>query len=141
MIRFLKTLAINAFFFGVYSCEEKSPKLDKFWHGDENAFEERFVRKNQFNSPSLLYDREIDQPFSGKVERLNEKKSVEQNYQSGLLNGVSVIRSHDGSWVEANYADGKLHGPMKFFDKNGKERTQMLYEHGSLIPSPKNTLQ
>ena len=56
------------------------------------------------------------------------------NYEDGLLDGLSVRKSADGSWVEANYKSGKLHGKMTFYDGNGKVRSVMNYENGNLVP-------
>ena len=49
------------------------------------------------------------------------------------LNGKSIKTSKDGSWVEANYKDGKLNGDLIFFSKEGKKRSVLKYKNGVLI--------
>ena len=71
-------------------------------------------------------------PYSGVLELNASGQVTSKTYQDGILNGASVKRSKDGSWVEANYREGKLHGKMTFYDANGKIRTVMNYENGKL---------
>ena len=75
-----------------------------------------------------------DNPFSGSVEKNSTTRFTIDKYEAGLLNGLSIRKSSDGSWVEANYKAGKLHGEMIFYGKNGNVRSVMNYENGKLIP-------
>ena len=57
---------------------------------------------------------------------------TKQIYFNGLLNGKSIKKSADGSWVEASYVDGKLEGPMKLYDRSGEIRSILNYSKGKL---------
>ena len=81
---------------------------------------------------TILIHRESMLPFAGKVERNGTKLNTTQTFENGKLNGVSIKKSKDGSWVEANYQVGKLHGDMIFYSKEGKKRTVLTYENGVL---------
>ena len=45
---------------------------------------------------------------------------------------AALKKSHDGSWVEANYLEGKLNGEMIFFSKDGTIRSVLFFENGVL---------
>ena len=85
-------------------------------------------------SGAILYLKGETQPFSGSVERNSSHRLSRDKYQDGLLEGISIRISVDGSCVEANYKAGKLHGKMTFYDSNGKIRTVMNFDHGVLKP-------
>ena len=47
---------------------------------------------------------------------MNETSHVsEKEYHDGILDGKSIKRSLDGSWVEANYRKGKIAWFHDFF--------------------------
>ena len=107
------------------------------WQGDFDTFEHSFQKKEfkESNvSGAILYLKGETQPFSGSVERNSSHRLSRDKYQDGLLEGISIRKSVDGSWVEANYKAGKLHGKMTFYDSNGKIRTVMNFDHGVLKP-------
>lgn len=107
------------------------------WKGDFDTFENSFQKKEfkESNvSGAILYLKGETQPFSGSVERNSSHRLSRDKYQDGLLEGISIRKSVDGSWVEANYKAGKLHGRMTFYDSNGKIRTVMNFDHGVLKP-------
>ena len=111
-------------------------------NNDFNGTESEFVESFQFtesvsselDTPTLLVDRSSGKAYTGNVDRVGEHQSTSQKYLNGLLNGKSIKKSPDGSWVEAQYLEGKLHGPMRFYDPYGIIRTEMFYEKGKLVP-------
>ncbi len=120
----------------LFSCGEESveklEEIPKDWKGEEVDFKKNFTIKSEGNS-SIVVSSETDLPLEGKVERNSSVSSTFQNFSGGKLNGVSVKKSKDGSWVKAHYRDGILHGEMIFYSKNGKVRTILNYDNGVLI--------
>ena len=139
-IMFTKILYLFAvgFCFFWLSCSE-NPSVDEEieWKGDFHTFEHEFEQKQDMETTddsSVLYLKGESSPFSGLVERNSTERLSVDNYEDGLLDGLSVRKSADGSWVEANYKSGKLHGRMTFYDGNGKVRSEMIYENVNLVP-------
>ena len=120
-----------------FSCSE-NPQEEKIdWKGDHDSFENSFETKQELESSGespVLYLRGNSEPFSGTVEKNSTDRLSVDEYTEGLLEGKSIRKSLDGSWVEANYREGKLHGKMTFYDKNGDIRSVMNYENGSISP-------
>lgn len=137
MFHFVKIIFHGIILICLSCCEKQAPVRDDSWQGDEDAFKDRFDLQDQLDATALLFDKKNNELFTGKVEKLNQKKSIEQSYESGLLQGTSTIRSSDGSWVTANYSDGKLHGEMILYDSKGRERSKMQYHLGKLVPKAK----
>ena len=133
-----KYLLVSAFCFGWLSCSESQlEEEDTEWKGDFVTFENAFEKKQDLGSSDespVLYLKGRDYPFSGSVEKNSTTRFTIDKYDAGLLNGLSIRKSSDGSWVEANYKAGKLHGEMIFYGKNGDVRSVMNYENGKLIP-------
>jgi antitoxin component YwqK of YwqJK toxin-antitoxin module len=120
-----------------FSCSENTQKEEIDWKGGYESFENSFETKQELESAGeipVLYLRGNSQPFSGTVERNSTNITSLDEYNAGLLEGKSIRKSADGSWVEANYRGGKLHGKMTFFDKNGNIRSVMNYENGAILP-------
>ena len=124
--------------FGVlllFSCGEESveklEEIPKDWKGEEEDFKKNFTTKSEGNS-SIVVSSETNLPLEGKVERNSSVSSTSQNFSGGKLNGVSVKKSKDGSWVKAHYRDGILHGEMIFYSNKGKVRTILNYDSGAL---------
>lgn len=124
--------------FGVlllFSCGEESveklEEIPKDWKGEEEDFKKNFTTKSEGNS-SIVVSSETNLPLEGKVERNSSVSSTSQNFSGGKLNGVSVKKSKDGSWVKAHYKDGTLHGEMIFYSNKGKVRTILNYDSGVL---------
>ena len=124
--------------FGVlllFSCGEESveklEEIPKDWKGEEEDFKKNFTTKSEGNS-SIVISSETNLPLEGKVERNSSVSSTSQNFSGGKLNGVSVKKSKDGSWVKAHYRDGILHGEMIFYSNKGKVRTILNYDSGAL---------
>ena len=125
--------------FTLLSCSDSQPAKEEEieWKGDFAAFEESFEQKydlDSFDESSVLYLKGEKSPFSGSVEKNSTSRLSVDKYEDGLLDGLSIRKSADGSWVEANYKAGKLHGKMTFYDKSGKVRSEMNYENGTLLP-------
>mgnify|MGYP001180453716 FL=1 len=116
---------------------EESNESPKVWKGSESGFEENFDYDKEVDDSTkpILLESESGNPYSGTLELNGSGKVTTKTYQDGILDGISVKRSKDGSWVEAHYVNGKLHGKMTFFDANGKIRTVMNYEKGKLKTS------
>ena len=121
-----------------FSCgweeEETAIPSPRVWKGEEEEFDKSFDYDNSLDAYSkpVLVESGSRSPYSGVLELNSSGQVTCKTYQDGILNGSSVKRSKDGSWVEANYREGKLHGKMTFYDANGKIRTVMNYENGKL---------
>ena len=111
---------------------EQSKEIPSEWKGQEEDFIKEFLIESDENLTILLH-RESAAPFAGQLERNGTKLNTIQNFEDGRLNGVSIKKSKDGSWVEANYKNGQLHGEMIFFRKNGNKRSVLRYENGKLV--------
>lgn len=111
--------------------EETPREIPTEWIGKEEDFQKEFIVEPDDNLTILLH-RESAVPFAGKLERNGSKLNTIQTFDGGRLNGKSIKKSKDGSWVEAHYLDGRLHGEMIFYGKNGKIRSSLLYEKGIL---------
>ena len=116
---------------------EESNDSPKFWKGSESGFEENFDYYNEVDDSSkpILLEKVTGNPYSGTLELNGSGQVTTKTFHDGILEGISVRRSKDGSWVEAHYVNGQLHGKMTFFDANGKIRTVMNYEKGKLKTS------
>ena len=118
----------------LFSCgedknEDPPPALPVVWQGEEEEFKNTFRVISEGNS-SVLISSESAIPFDGMVERNSTRSSTSQNFSRGMLNGVSIKKSKDGSWVKAHYKNGTLNGDMIFYNKSGKVRTILKYENG-----------
>jgi antitoxin component YwqK of YwqJK toxin-antitoxin module len=120
------------------SCAEDKDEKDNIeWKGGFESFEDSFESKQTLdstNSDQTLFMKGEDRPFTGSVERNSSTRFSMDDYKKGKLDGVSIRKSLDGSWVEANYKNGKLHGEMTFYGTNGNIRSVMRYENGILVP-------
>ncbi|MBT3668390.1 MAG: hypothetical protein HN548_13005 [Opitutae bacterium] len=119
----------------VVSCGEdtipESPKVPTEWIGQDGDFQKEFNLQSEGNETILIH-KESTLPFAGKVERNGTNLNTTQTFENGKLNGVSIKKSKDGSWVEAHYRNGKLDGDMIFYSKNGKKRSVLNYANGVL---------
>jgi len=132
-----KRTAIAFWVFFLISCElDQKESTESYWIGRETAFTHDFEYLNgSSDQPSLLVRRNSKDLFSGSVERNQSGVLTEQVYKEGKLNGKSIKKSPDGSWVEANYLSGRLHGQMKLYDRSGLLRSVMNYSNGVLTQS------
>ena len=120
-----------------FSCSENTQEGKIDWKGGYDSFENSFETKQELESSGespVLYLRGNSEPFSGTVEKNSTDRLSVDEYNAGVLEGKSIRKSVDGSWVEANYREGKLHGKMTFYDKNGDIRSVMNYENGAISP-------
>ncbi len=125
----------------LFSCGEdvvESPqKIPEDWKGKEENFKKSFGIVSDGNS-SVVVSSATALPLEGKVERNSSISSTSQNFSAGKLNGVSVKKSKDGSWVKAHYNNGILDGEMIFYSKAGKVRTILNYKNGILTSRNKS---
>lgn len=133
---FCTRILLLVYFTVLFSCgedvnEETPREFPTEWKGKEEDFQKEFIVEPDDNI-SILLHRESAVPFAGKLERNGSKFVTIQTFDDGRLNGKSIKKSKDGSWVEANYLDGRLHGEMIFYGKNGKIRSTLRYEQGIL---------
>ena len=119
------------------SCEQiDNADQSKVWQGTEESFENEFSYQSDLFDDSVVLTRNgSKESYSGSVEINQSGRITEQIYADGRLNGKSIKKSADGSWVEANYVDGKLDGPMKLFDRFGDLRSTLDYSEGRLLPN------
>ena len=121
------------YFFLIFSCGlEDNENSRNEWIGKETEFKQKFIPIKE-GSETLILNKSDSKPFDGKIERTNSHLTTTQNFEKGKLNGLSIRRSKDGSWVEANYVDGKLDGNLTFFSNKGVKRMVLKYKNGSLV--------
>jgi len=135
MSRFIALLLLM-FLLAAQSCEQvDNAKEHKVWQGTEESFESEFSYQADLVDDSVILTRSgSTESYSGFVEINQSGRITEQIYADGRLNGKSIKKSTDGSWVEANYVDGKLDGPMKLYDRFGELRSTLNYSEGKLLP-------
>lgn len=123
--------------FFLAGCGGNDSKVVHDWNGSEDDFLKTFkeVEGEDRNISSILADRISGTPFTGNINRVEDVRSTEQIFVEGLLHGKSVKKSEDGSWVEANYKNGQLHGSLKFYRADGTVRSEIFYEDGKRIQS------
>ena len=136
MSRFIALLLLM-FLLAAQSCEQvDNVEKQKVWHGTEESFETEFSYQADLIDDSVFLTRNgSTESYSGFVEINQSGRITEKIYADGRLNGKSIKKSADGSWVEANYVDGKLDGPMKLFDRFGDLRSTLDYSDGKLLPN------
>jgi antitoxin component YwqK of YwqJK toxin-antitoxin module len=124
-------------FIKLVSCERSDDApVSEAWQGNEESFENEFTYQLDVVHDSTILTHKIsNELYSGVVEINQSGRITEQNYSLGRLDGKSVKKSPDGSWVEAHYVEGKLEGPMIFYDRSGKIRSTLNYSNGNLQPS------
>ena len=135
MNRFL-ALPLSVVLIAAQSCEQvDDAEQSKVWQGTEELFESEFSYQADLVDDSVILTRHgSTESYSGSVEINQSGTITEQIYTEGRLNGKSIKKSADGSWVEANYVDGKLDGPMKLYDRFGELRSTLNYSEGKLLP-------
>ena len=133
-------LWFGSFFFLLFGCDIDEPTIGKEWSGSEEEFMQNFseIDPEESNQSIFLADKFSGKPYTGKIVRNSEGRVTNQNFSNGLLNGKSVKKSDDGSWVEANYKDGKLDGSIKFYQADGTLRSEIKYQNGQLGNSAVN---
>ena len=123
---------------GAFSCSEDTNENEEIdWKGGYESFENSFITKQEFESSDgnpVLYLKGTNKAFSGTVEINSTRRISFDEYNVGLLEGKSIRKSSDGSWVEAQYRAGKLHGKMTLYDRDGQIRSIMNYDNGVISP-------
>ena len=133
-------LCLGQFLFLLFGCDVNEPTIGNEWSGSEEEFMQNFseIDSEESNQSILLTDNFSGKPYTGEIVRTGEGRVTNQNFSNGLLHGKSVKKSDDGSWVEANYKDGKLDGSIKFYQADGTLRSEIKYQNGQLGNSAVN---
>ena len=118
------------------ACGFENENSEVKWNGDRAQFDIEFSFSKNLDDENILTREADGQPFSGFLNLTSEGTRSEQVYSEGRLHGKSVKKNNDGSYVEANFEQGELHGEMKFYDSSNNLRSTILYEHGKLMPPP-----
>ncbi|MDA7822873.1 hypothetical protein N9A58_04725 [Opitutales bacterium] len=116
--------------FGACTLESDGEELE--WTGNKESFDEEFTLMQTLDSEAVLIKRVNKELVSGVIEFESDNITTRQNFASGQLNGKSTKRNKDGSWVEAHYLNGSLHGDMKFYDSKDNVRSSISYRNGKL---------
>ena len=107
-----------------------------FWEGNESDFERGFFFRKSDGNDSVLHFENSDAPYSGVIERNSSGVLTRQTFSDGKLAGKSFPKGRrDGSWVEADYLNGKPHGDMIFYSADGTVRSVIKFENGRLVPN------
>ena len=133
-------LCCGPLLFLLFGCDVNEPTIGNEWSGSEEEFMQNFceIDREESNQSIFLADKFTGQPYTGEIVRNGEGRVTNQNFSNGLLHGKSVKKSDDGSWVEANYKDGKLDGSIKFYQADGTLRSEIKYQNGQLGDSAVN---
>ena len=133
-------LWLGSFLFLLFGCDVNEPTIGKEWSGSEEEFKQTFreIDTEESNQSILLTDKSTGKHYTGEIERNGVGRVTNQNFSNGLLHGKSVKKSDDGSWVEANYINGKLDGSIKFYKADGTLRSEIEYQNGKLGKSAVN---
>ena len=115
--------------------EQSDAKSDSGWKGSTNEFNEQFHKNVESDSTTILIDNKTNEKFEGVLETNNSSLLSKQTYQSGKLNGESSLSSINGSRVNANFKNGKLHGKMILRDSEGNIRSVIIYDEGNISPT------
>ena len=105
----------------------------EFWSGNESDFERGFRFRKSDGNDSVLHFENYDAPFDGVIERNSSGILTRQTFSLGKLSGKSLKKSKDGSWVEANYLNGKPHGDMIFYSADGTVRSVIKFDDGRVV--------
>ena len=133
-------VCFGSFLFFLFGCDVNEPTIGNEWSGSEEEFMQNFseIDSEETNQSILLADKFTGKPYTGEIVRTSEGRLTNQNFSNGLLHGKSVKKSDDGSWVEANYLNGKLDGSIKFYQADGTLRSEIEYHNGKLGSSVVN---
>jgi hypothetical protein len=133
-------LCFGSFLFFLFGCDINESTIGNEWSGSEEEFMQNFseIDSEESNQSILLADKFTGKPYTGEIVRTSEGRLTNQNFSNGLLHGKSVKKSDDGSWVEANYLNGKLDGSIKFYQADGTLRSEIEYHNGKLGSSVLN---
>tara|TARA_S200000501_G_scaffold355936_1_gene378147 strand:+ start:907 stop:1323 length:417 start_codon:yes stop_codon:yes gene_type:complete len=132
-LRFIK--AVLLYFFLVNCSEDQTDaQSGSGWKGSTNEFNRQFQKNIESDSTTILFDSKTKEKFEGLLETNDSNFMSKQTYESGKLNGESSLTSMNGSRVDANFKNGKLHGKMILRDSEGKIRSVITYDEGNISP-------
>ena len=132
-LRFIK--AVLLYFFLVNCSEDQTDaQSGSGWKGSTNEFNRQFQKNIESDSTTILFDSKTKEKFEGLLETNDSNFMSKQTYESGKLNGESSLTLMNGSRVDANFKNGKLHGKMILRDSEGKIRSVITYDEGNISP-------
>ena len=133
-LRFIK--AVLLYFFLVNCSEDQTDaQSGSGWKGSTNEFNRQFQKNIESDSTTILFDSKTKEKFEGLLETNDSNFMSKQTYESGKLNGESSLTSINGSRVDANFKNGKLHGKMILRDSEGNIRSVITYDEGNVSPA------
>ena len=132
----LKFIIVLLLFFFLLNCSEDQTdtKSGSGWKGSTNEFNRQFKKNIESDSTTILFDSKTKEKFEGLLETNDSSFMSKRTYESGKLNGESSLTSINGSRVDANFKNGKLHGKMILHDSEGKIRSVITYDEGNISP-------
>ena len=133
-LRFIIILLLNFFLLNC-SEDQTDAQSGSGWKGSSNEFNEQFLKNIESDSTTILLDSKTKEKFEGLLETNDSSLMSKQNYESGKLNGESSLTSINGSRVDANFKNGKLHGKMILRDSEGNIRSVITYDEGKISPA------
>ena len=132
----LRFIIVLLLYFFLVNCSEDQTDAQSGsgWKGSTNEFNRQFKKNIESDSTTILFDSKTREKFEGLLETNDSNFMSKQTYESGKLNGESSLTSMNGSRVDANFKNGKLHGKMILRDSDGKIRSVITYDEGNISP-------
>ena len=132
----LRFIIVLLLYFFLVNCSEDQTDAQSGsgWKGSTNEFNRQFKKNIESDSTTILFDSKTKEKFEGLLETNDSNFMSKQTYESGKLNGESSLTSMNGSRVDANFKNGKLHGKMILRDSEGKIRSVITYDEGNISP-------
>ena len=132
----LRFIIVLLLYFFLVNCSEDQTDAQSGsgWKGSTNEFNRQFQKNIESDSTTILFDSKTKEKFEGLLETNDSNFMSKQTYESGKLNGESSLTSMNGSRVDANFKNGKLHGKMILRDSEGKIRSVITYDEGNISP-------
>ena len=132
----LRFIIVLLLYFFLVNCSEDQTDAQSGsgWKGSTNEFNRQFKKNIESDSTTILFDSITKEKFEGLLETNDSNFMSKQTYESGKLNGESSLTSMNGSRVDANFKNGKLHGKMILRDSEGKIRSVITYDEGNISP-------
>ena len=132
----LSFIIVLLHYFFLLNCSEDQTDAQSGsgWKGSTNEFNRQFQKNIESDSTTILFDSKTKEKFEGLLETNDSNFMSKQTYESGKLNGESSLTSMNGSRVDANFKNGKLHGKMILRDSEGKIRSVITYDEGNISP-------
>lgn len=133
-MKYLRLILILLLNFFLLNCSEDQTDTQSGtgWKGSSIEFNQQFQKTIEPDSTTILLDGKTKEKFEGLLETNNSSLVSKQTYKSGKLNGESSLTSINGSRVDANFKNGKLHGKMILRDSEGNIRSVITYNEGNI---------